>query len=370
MYFRLCIKRTNKHNTSIMKKNLSLKARFFAFFLLLVGMAQVLFAQKVAIIDAGSSGSRLFIYEINVDGTKKVNLLYPLNAQQKSASKGKALSKIANHTDSVKVFLHDMTSKYQCDSIDLYILATAGMRLKPKAQADSIYAKMMQQHDINGYYVKSAMTISGQYEGLYGWLAANYDNGRIGFSKSGTQKSLKYTGEPCGILEIGGASMQLAFPTEESHPDCLTRPGINHIYCKSYLGGGVDQIFLNTKKGKRYKFHLKLDDVSDLYGENMSFWGLGIPVNNVINGIAEQEQKKTYKKKINAYIKSLNDFEDSMKNYHPRINSHYIKWVSKKMDLNGKLVSPNTDSSWTVGAAIDIIINKVTPEGFDHVTRK
>ena len=353
-----------------MKKLKSLHLNVLTLIILFAGFAQAVLAQKVAIIDAGSSGSRLFIYEINVDGNKKVNLLYPLNPEQKKASKGRALSKIVNHSDSVKAFLQDMTSKYQCDSIDLYILATAGMRLKPKAQADSIYDKMMKQHDINGYYVKSAMTISGQYEGLYGWIAANYDNGKLGFSKSGNEKSLKFIGKPNGILEIGGASMQLAFPTEMSHPDCLSRPGINNIYCKSYLGGGVDQIFLKNKDNKKYKFKLKLDDVSNMYGEDMQFWGLGIPVNNVIKGIADQKDKKTYKKKINAYIKSLNGFKDTMKNYHPRINSHYIKWVFHNLNLEENVYAPDKDSSWTIGAAIDIIINKVNPEGFDHDTRR
>ena len=350
------------------KQGIHLKA--LAFVLLFVGLAQAVLAQKVAIIDAGSSGSRLFVYEINVDGNKKVNLLYPLNAQQKKDSKGKALSKIVNHQDSVRVFLESMTSKYKCDSIDLYILATAGMRLKPKAHADSIYARMLGQHDINGYYIKSAMTISGQYEGLYGWIAANYDNGKLGFSKKGNRKTLKFIGKPNGILEIGGASMQLAFPTKVAHRDCLTRPGINKIYCKSYLGGGVDQIFLKNKKNKKYQFKLKLDDVSRMYGEDMSFWGLGIPVNNVIKGIAEHSEKATYNEKINAYIRSLNDFKDTMKNYHPRINSHYIKWVFKNLNLEERICSPEKDASWTVGAAIDIIINKEAPEGFDHKTRR
>lgn len=353
-----------------MKKLKSLKGKALALILVFVGLAQAVLAQKVAIIDAGSSGSRLFIYEINVDGNKKVNLLYPLNPEQKKESKGRALSKIVNHTDSVKAFLQSMTSKYECDSIDLYILATAGMRLKPKAQADAIYNKMLKQHDINGYYIKSAMTISGQYEGLYGWIAANYDNGKLGFSKKGNKKSLKFIGKPNGILEIGGASMQLAFPTKKSHPDCLTRPGINNIYCKSYLGGGVDQIFLSNKNTKNYKFKVKLDDVSALYGEDMSFWGLGIPVNNVIKGVAEQKDKRTYNEKINAYIRSLNSFKDTMKNYHPRINSHYIKWVFNNLKLKERIYTPEKDASWTVGAAIDIIINKVSPEGFDHKTRR
>ena len=150
----------------------------------LSGVSEVMFAQKVAIIDAGSSGSRLFVYEVGTKSADKVNLIFPANREQKAKSKGRALSTIVNHSDSVRVFLENMTAGHPCDSIDLYILATAGMRLKPKAQADAIYEKLMQQPAVNGYHVRGAMTISGQYEGLYGWMAANYEHGKLGIHSS------------------------------------------------------------------------------------------------------------------------------------------------------------------------------------------
>ena len=335
--------------------------------LLFFGCSLKMAAEKVAIIDAGSSGSRLFVYDINTTGLEKVKLLYPISKEQKKKSKGRPLSSIANHPDSVQVFLQNMTQNYKCDSIDLYILATAGMRLKPKEQADAIYDKLEKLPNTNGYYVKGAMTITGQYEGLYGWLAANFENGKLDFKKEAARPTLKYAGQPYGILEIGGASMQIAFTCLTNSHDCLTRPGIGHIYTKSYLGGGVDQIYKNTKPGKRYKFHLDLDtDLSRLYSPGTVFLGLGIPVNNVIKGMAAQTDKRTYRGKINGYVKSLKHFEDTPQNYHPRINSHYIKWVFNKMDLKGKMASPEKDSSWTIGAAIDIVINKIKPESFDH----
>ena len=352
-----------------MKRFFNFKTKTLAMAMVfLAGFSEVMLAQKVAIIDAGSSGSRLFVYEVDAKGSHKVNLVYPANKEQKAKSKGRALSTIVNHSDSVRIYLENMTAGHQCDSIDLYILATAGMRLQPKAQADDIYEKLMQQPAINGYYVRGAMTITGQYEGLYGWLAANYDHGKVGINSTATSQSLKFIGEPYGILEIGGASMQLAFTTEEKSEDCLTRPGLNNIYCKSYLGAGVDQVYKRTPKDKkRYrKFDVKLEDVSDQYGDHTTFLGLSIPVNNVLKGMAEQTHKRTFKGKIKAYVKSLKDFEDSMKNYHPRMNSHYIKWVFKELDMKNRISQPDTDSSWTIGAALDIMINKIAPEKFDH----
>ena len=351
-----------------MKKSFCFKAQAWAMSaLLFVSSAFQLSAEKVAIIDAGSSGSRLFIYDINADAQEKVKLLYPIGKQQKKGSKGRPLSSVANHPDSVQVFLQQMTANYKCDSINLYILATAGMRLKPKAQADAIYEKLEALPLTNGYAVKAAMTISGQYEGLYGWLAANFENGKLDFEKDAAAPTLTYVGKPYGILEIGGASMQIAFRSNEKHANCLSRPGIGMIYAKSYLGGGVDQIFKNTPKRKKYKFDLDLDtDFQHLYDADTEFLGLGIPVNNVIKGVKKQKQKSTFKGKMKAYIRSLKQVVDTPENYHPRINSHYIKWLCRQWDLDWNLISPKKDASWTVGAAIDIVINKVKPEAFDH----
>lgn len=338
---------------------------------LLIFISNVIFAQRIAIIDAGSSGSRLFIYDVVQTETPTIRLIYPTTPEQKKRSKGRPLSSIANHPDSVRVFLENMTSNYKGNQTSMYILATAGMRLKPEAQTQAIYDKLEELGLVNGYQVKGAMTISGQYEGLYGWLATNYDHGNLKIKHTDKGNILTLADYPHGILEIGGASMQLAFTTQTETAESLFRPGINYIYCKSYLGGGVDQIYKNTeRKGAGYKFKLNLDNVSSQYQSNTWFMGLGIPVNLVIQGTNEQDQNKTYKKRINKYIHSLDDFEDSMQNYHPRINAHYVKWVSDLFDLEEKLIQPITDSSWTLGAALDILIYNESPERFDYTIRK
>lgn len=330
----------------------------------------MLLAQKIAIIDAGSSGSRLYVYEI-IDNGKKIDVLYPTVGQEAN-SKGRALSSISNHNDSVKIFLTTMTSKYNQSSttgkIPLYILATAGMRMVSKGKADSIYARIYQianKEKLNGFHLEKAMTISGRYEGLYAWIAANYKNGKLGFNTSSTEKPLTYAGTPYGILEIGGASMQIAFAMNRTDANNISRKGFSNIYSISYLGGGVDQIFQKHKDEKTPKFDIGLKKISDLTIDASHFIGLGKPIEIVLDGA------KSKGISIKDYPKSLTikQENDSQKNFHPWINAHYISYVVDFFKLDGKLNKPKVKSDWTEGAVLDIILNKEEPEAFDYNKR-
>ena len=330
----------------------------------------MLLAQKIAIIDAGSSGSRLYVYEI-IDNGKKIDVLYPTVGQEAN-SKGRALSSVPNHNDSVKIFLTTMTSKYNQSSttgkIPLYILATAGMRMVSKGKADSIYARIYQianKEKLNGFHLEKAMTISGRYEGLYAWIAANYKNGKLGFNTSSTEKPLTYAGTPYGILEIGGASMQIAFAMNRTDANNISRKGFSNIYSISYLGGGVDQIFQKHKDEKTLKFDIGLKKISDLTIDTSHFIGLGKPIEIVL------DSAKSKGISIKDYPKSLTikQENDSQKNFHPWINAHYISYVVDFLKLDGKLNKPKVKSDWTEGAVLDIILNKEEPEAFDYNKR-
>ncbi len=330
----------------------------------------MLLAQKIAIIDAGSSGSRLYVYEI-IDNGKKIDVLYPTVGQEAN-SKGRALSSVPNHNDSVKIFLTTMTSKYNqsftTGKIPLYILATAGMRMVSKGKADSIYARIYQianKEKLNGFHLEKAMTISGRYEGLYAWIAANYKNGKLGFNTSSTEKPLTYAGTPYGILEIGGASMQIAFAMNRTDANNISRKGFSNIYSISYLGGGVDQIFQKHKDEKTPKFDIGLKKISDLTIDTSHFIGLGKPIEIVLDGA------KSKGISIKDYPKSLTikQENDSQKNFHPWINAHYISYVVDFFKLDGKLNKPKVKSDWTEGAVLDIILNKEEPEAFDYNKR-
>lgn len=354
-----------------MNKLLKIQTRILAItIILLISIPGMLLAQKIAIIDAGSSGSRLYVYEI-IDNGKKIDVLYPTVGQEAN-SKGRALSSVPNHNDSVKIFLTTMTSKYNqsftTGKIPLYILATAGMRMVSKGKADSIYARIYQianKEKLNGFHLEKAMTISGRYEGLYAWIAANYKNGKLGFNTSSTEKPLTYAGTPYGILEIGGASMQIAFAMNRTDANNISRKGFSNIYSISYLGGGVDQIFQKHKDEKTPKFDIGLKKISDLTIDTSHFIGLGKPIEIVLDGA------KSKGISIKDYPKSLTikQENDSQKNFHPWINAHYISYVVDFFKLDGKLNKPKVKSDWTEGAVLDIILNKEEPEAFDYNKR-
>jgi hypothetical protein len=311
--------------------------------ILLTSIAGMLPAQKIAIIDAGSSGSRLYVYDVKGEG-KIIKVVYPTQ-EQAATSKGRALSSVVNHSDSVKAFLDTMTSKYNSnETIPLYILATAGMRMVSEGKADSIYEKIRSQPRVhNGFRLETAMTISGRYEGLYAWIAANKNTDRY------------------GILEIGGASMQIAFATNKPCDTCISRNG-KIIYSKSYLGGGVDQVYNKHKNENPPVFTEGLNDVSNLYDKDPVFIGLGKPIENVLDSTGNSSVEV-----LNKYARSLAN-NDSLSNFHPWINAHYIAWVVETMKLGGKLSKPANKSDWTEGAALDILINKEKPEKFNYQT--
>ena len=305
------------------------------------------FPQRIAVIDAGSTGSRLKVYEVNADST--IQILFPTNADEKAKSKGGAISDVANQTDSVRKYLEQMTSKYTHDAtgetIPLYVLATAGMRYEAQEKTDGVYNKMASvTGSMNGFKVQKAMTISGRYEGLYAWIAANYEN-----------HSLKAS--PVGTLEMGGKSLQVAFlATSATVPADykVTRKDWGTLYCKSYLHGGTDAVYEATPDTLPFVFTLPVEDVSAYCG-NTSFYGCSTGVQKVLKGITQYGSKEAY-----AATLPRND------RYHNFMCAYYVPWVIEKLNIGNRIIADPYGTDWTEGAVYDIVINKQAPEAFDY----
>jgi len=333
--------------------NQLLKFRLKAFVLtalLLVG-ASGAFAQKetVAIVNAGSSGSRLYLYAVD-----KTAHTVDFISNDKLDMK---LSEI----DSCNVggFFDQIKSKYPSkDSIDLYILATAGMRNEDKSKVRRIYKLLSPDKDPyeGRYSLKKVMTISGRYEGLYAWIAANYDQDKL------PGRNDRDPEDSQGILEIGGASMQIAFIPKDAKKlnpvDIIEHPEYGTVYSKSYIEGGVNKMYGKTG-GDGTRFNRCIPDLSrakDYFQTPVVFCGLG----GTINGIADPGSD---------FVKSVNEKADTPvepDTKHYQFNAIYLRWVLNQLNLldNDKIKPRNAD--WTKGAAYDIFINGQTPEEFNY----
>ena len=271
----------------------------------------------VAIIDAGSSGSRLYIFEVDKSNAKVATL--------HSEKREPGLSK--NGATQIDSLLNNSKAAYiKSQKIPLYILATAGMRMLDSKDAGETYKQITSQIRTKGYKLDTAMTISGRYEGLYAWLATGVKNGNLGISN----EKLTYHGVPFGIIELGGASMQQTFPVDVKNSSYINRFGTANIYSKSYLGWGIDEVDISKFESKNAKYNVARN----------------------IPGL--QEAKIIWYQLGGGFIKDSLSFEKK-----------YKTWLLKdKPSL--QLQKPKGEPEWTEGAVIDIIINKITPEGFNY----
>ncbi|KAJ2744506.1 Golgi apyrase [Coemansia sp. BCRC 34301] len=241
------------------------------------------------VIDAGSSGSRVMIYAWNDPSTQQrsggsssnsssaYSQSLELPAIERAgehwafktspgiSSFGDRPQRVgAEHIRPLLDFAQKHIPRHQIAHTPVYLVATAGMRLLPRSQqmrildaacgfARSNYAFLLPDcHE--AFHV-----VSGELEGLYGWVAVNYLMG--GFSAN-DKHSL-------GFLDMGGASAQIAFePTGAAAR--LHRHDLARVTLRSMAGADVTRdVFVATFLGhgtnearRRYVDGLRLQAVA------------------------------------------------------------------------------------------------------------
>ncbi|KZV96215.1 hypothetical protein EXIGLDRAFT_671419 [Exidia glandulosa HHB12029] len=223
------------------------------------------------VIDAGSSGSRLQVYSwkdaraVNYEFGSAVAKSLP--KVEKGVKEGDdwvkkvdpGISSFANDPERVADHLRPLLAQAQEIVIPslqpetpLFLLATAGMRLLPKKQQDALLdaaCKFLRFHShfrIDGPSElgpcgSSIRIISGEEEGLFGWIAVNYL--MDGFDGTTSEDQTTY-----GFLDMGGASTQIAFePTAEHRKG---GKGLVNVSLR-FLGGTEihHQVFVTTWLG-------------------------------------------------------------------------------------------------------------------------
>ncbi len=207
-----------------------------------------------AIYDAGSSGTRLYLYTAEGDGWQahvgpKVGAL----ADPVRAMRGKTLADMATVTTDIVQALAQVVQdgpaavagqplwrgydwRKRCRLVSVRVLATAGMRMAEQENAEQsrVLWQMLRQklrQALPSSVAVQARTLSGYEEGLFTWLAVQAQTRRVDF----------------GIVEMGGASSQIVFPCQgcDRTDDAVHTVRIGgqwrRMYSYSFLGLGQDE---------------------------------------------------------------------------------------------------------------------------------
>ncbi|PCH37923.1 hypothetical protein WOLCODRAFT_114464 [Wolfiporia cocos MD-104 SS10] len=224
------------------------------------------------VIDAGSSGSRLQIYSWkDARSMDRGDALSTLPKVEKGTREGEewsmkvepGISSFAENPERVATYLAPLIDharshippSLQPDT-PIFLLATAGMRLLSSSQQANVltatcdYLRGHSNFRIDGPSNvgpcgSSVRIITGEEEGLFGWIAVNYL--MDGFTGPG-QDRLTY-----GFLDMGGASTQIAFePSKEQRENAqnlidvrlrlLSGREVHHqVFVTTWLGYGTNQ---------------------------------------------------------------------------------------------------------------------------------
>lgn len=227
-------------------------------------------ARYGVVLDAGSSGTRVYIYRwlpntLARQDESTLHALPQLETEDKWTKKvHPGVSTFGAAPESVgpehlKPLLHHALKHIPKDAVaetPIFLLATAGMRLLPEQQQRDVLRNVCSYiRAETDFYLPDCdvhvQVIPGETEGLYGWIAANY---LLGAFNSPDEHQHGKEHHTYGFLDMGGASAQIAFApnaTEaEKHANDLTLlrlrtvdgvPQEYKVFVTTWLGFGANE---------------------------------------------------------------------------------------------------------------------------------
>jgi Golgi nucleoside diphosphatase len=224
------------------------------------------------ILDAGSSGTRLHIYQwkdpekaLKHASKEDLRSLPKLKTEKKWTKKirpgvstfGDKVEDVGpEHLQSLVSHALKIIPADKVKDTPIFLMATAGMRLLPQIQQTALTREICSYFQQNTQFSLPdcdlhIQVIKGETEGLYGWIASNYLLG--GFDQPSKHQHGKGH-HTYGFLDMGGASAQIAFApnaTEaEKHANDLKllrlrtldgSPSEYKVFTTTWLGFGVNQ---------------------------------------------------------------------------------------------------------------------------------
>lgn len=365
----------------------------------------------IILIDAGSSGSRLHLFQIRPSRDLLDDTHFPVIRELMNIEAKPGIANYAEHPELASASLLPLINQAKdflssresdLDKIPLYLLATGGMRLLPDEVQESAYEVIKNDLSSSGFDVKNVETISGQMEGVYGWIALNYLEGNFRTH----HYHLNHVEELSeAVLDIGGASSQITFAVQKSNENSNLVPlhlgSLNFtLFSHSFLGLGFDQARHGVPNVACYPTGYSLNgsdsgtfNYSACYDAMIQFL---LPY-NIANGLSESPSNEFYHgisapyyvmdffhaKTIDDLINSVHDLCEKntwaeIKAKNPQILEKYLSascfeavYLAALLTDTSAYHFPSTQTfhtlqtvngnnvSWPIGAALYFAVNEV-----------
>jgi apyrase len=195
---------------------------------------------KAVVFDAGSTGTRVFIYDWSQKVAHSlVDINLPAGRTKKIegglTSFGQHIPKISGYLNQLIKFAKKIVGEENIKTTPLFFAATAGLRLEQQRNPEGyakIMAKIKEVLEGSGFVIADEpRAISGQEEAAFAWVDVNALEHRLPKILAGQDLGI-------GIVEMGGASFQIAFlpeakPQSQAFPINLANK-ILTLYAYSY----------------------------------------------------------------------------------------------------------------------------------------
>ncbi len=169
------------------------------------------------IIDAGSTSSRIYVYrwdsrafpQLPPPVSAPIQVFdFVLNSVETRVDVPEGRAALPKLMDMARSKLAELgLSALDISAVPLFLQATAGMRVlseDSRASAMAAVRSILSQGPFL-YKPEWVRTISGEVEGVAGWIAVNYNAGTLPGQKPGSSTAT------IGALDLGGASTQITF---------------------------------------------------------------------------------------------------------------------------------------------------------------
>lgn len=167
------------------------------------------------IIDGGSTGTRAHVFAAGPDGRPDLTRSTVMRVSPGLSSFAADPARAGESLRPLMEFARDKVGGARgAKATEVRLMATAGMRLLEERVQEAILASCRDALRASGFRFEDAWAkvIPGSDEGVYAWVAANYALGTLGGVPQQT----------IGIIELGGASAQLTFVSDEVLPPELS----------------------------------------------------------------------------------------------------------------------------------------------------